>query len=446
MDAAGNESVTRPAKVTTPAVLTGHWTNTTIELQWSGAAPAAEVAGYRVYYGRASHGYEFVQDVGTATSTSLSGLQLLVNWYASVVAVDGNGNESAFSNEHIDAIAGRVRVRAQEDDALCWTDIDQCPADPGEIQRNGGWQLLAPVKFPEGDWTNVTVTFRLDSKLCSPPAQGTTSKCGSTNPGGWNPCGDPWDRIAQLFLVLDDCIATGGSCLTANNLELMRAITPFGTDAAPPDGTGQVPARRLTLDITPYVPLLTGTRYVGTEIVNYTQELVRLLRRRGLLEDDGTEVDEEEAWLGAIAGASIRGRIATGPRAGQRMLRLGDRIDPEAIDRNAHPTPRCAVVEGFNVHANVLAHRVWGQGRRLRDSATRYYAWPDLMRRVWHAEVLECPRCQSRLVVLAAIHPPETTRAILECLGLPSRAPPVAPARLDEAEAAESGGDWAEPA
>jgi hypothetical protein len=31
--------------------------------------------------------------------------------------------------------------------------------------------------------------------------------------------------------------------------------------------------------------------------------------------------------------------------------------------------------------------------------------------------------------ILAAIHPPEATRAILECLGLPSRAPAIAPAQ-----------------
>ena len=36
--------------------------------------------------------------------------------------------------------------------------------------------------------------------------------------------------------------------------------------------------------------------------------------------------------------------------------------------------------------------------------------------------------------ILAAIHPPETTRAILECLALPSRAPPIEPARRDELE------------
>ena len=36
--------------------------------------------------------------------------------------------------------------------------------------------------------------------------------------------------------------------------------------------------------------------------------------------------------------------------------------------------------------------------------------------------------------ILAAIHPPETARAILECLALPSRAPPIEPARRAEFE------------
>jgi hypothetical protein len=42
-------------------------------------------------------------------------------------------------------------------------------------------------------------------------------------------------------------------------------------------------------------------------------------------------------------------------------------------------------------------------------------------------DVLECPACNGRTRMLAAIHPPDATRAILECLGLPSRAPPVSP-------------------
>ncbi len=44
------------------------------------------------------------------------------------------------------------------------------------------------------------------------------------------------------------------------------------------------------------------------------------------------------------------------------------------------------------------------------------------MKRVWALDVLECPLCQSRMRILAAIHPPEATRKILECLGLSSRA------------------------
>jgi len=34
--------------------------------------------------------------------------------------------------------------------------------------------------------------------------------------------------------------------------------------------------------------------------------------------------------------------------------------------------------------------------------------------------------------ILAAIHPPDTTSAILACMGLPVRAPPLAPARCED--------------
>lgn len=62
----------------------------------------------------------------------------------------------------------------------------------------------------------------------------------------------------------------------------------------------------------------------------------------------------------------------------------------------------------------------------------RRLAWAELLRHVFAIDVLECPRCGGRMRVLAAIHPPETTEAILDCLGLPSRAPPAAPPAPDE--------------
>ena len=52
------------------------------------------------------------------------------------------------------------------------------------------------------------------------------------------------------------------------------------------------------------------------------------------------------------------------------------------------------------------------------------------MRRVFEIDVLRCPRCEaSPMRILAVIHPPTTTQAILNSLGLPARAPPIAPAR-----------------
>lgn len=278
VDTAGNESGSMDAAISTPPVLSGEWTDTTIELNWTDAQPIDDVVSYRVYYGRQSGVYEFFDDVGLSTSHSLTGLELWVNWYAAVVAVDAAGNESAFSNEHIDAVAGRVRVKAHDDDPLCWGAAKCAPTDPDKVQRRDGWQLMVPVDFPEGDWTSVKVTYTMDSKLCEPPAGQNVDRCAPGNPcltppcnGGYNTCGDPWDRTALLFLVLDDCVESGGTCVTHGNVELLHTATPFGTDAPLPEGRGIVPPRDLTMDITPLAPLLTGTRYVGAEIGMFVQ-------------------------------------------------------------------------------------------------------------------------------------------------------------------------------
>ena len=54
------------------------------------------------------------------------------------------------------------------------------------------------------------------------------------------------------------------------------------------------------------------------------------------------------------------------------------------------------------------------------------------MRRVFAIEVLICERCQGPTRIIADIHSPNAIRAILECLGLPARAPPVASARCED--------------
>jgi hypothetical protein len=69
--------------------------------------------------------------------------------------------------------------------------------------------------------------------------------------------------------------------------------------------------------------------------------------------------------------------------------------------------------------------------RRARDCSHISRGWTPsavLMRRVFTVDVLECPKCGGKMKILATIHPPEATTAILESLALSPRAPPMAPA------------------
>jgi len=263
----------------------------------------------------------------------------------------------------------------------------------------------------------------------------------------------------------------------------------------------------------------------------------QLLERRGLGPDaDPEEVDalaREEPLLASLVGASVAGRIATGPNAGQPVRLAGNLIEDRY--RETLTGPRCANVAGFSLHANVavggadraglerlcryagrgplaserltrrpdgrLAYRLkrpWSNGathvvfddlellEKLaalvpppRFHMVRYhgvlapaakwrsqivprppeddagdgvcphdradgsadpesssrppnYTWAQLLRRVFQIDVLECPRCGDRLRILAAVQSPEAIRKILECMGLPSRAPPIAGVRLED--------------
>lgn len=278
VDPDSNEGLTRASTIMSPPTLTGFWTDTSIELDWTEAQPSIDVAFYRVYRGQSAGTYDFAEDVSLAQLYSSTGLTTNILYHYAVTAIDTAGNESAFSNEHTDPLAGRLSIFAHVDDELCWGG-GCAPSDPSYVQRDGGFQLLVPTDFPAGDWVRVEIDFTMDSKLCTPPAGGNVTKCGSGNPcvsppcnGGYNTCGDPWDRAAHLFLVLDDCVSQGHACMNHDNIELMRAVTPFGTDAPSPDGTGVVPPRKLTMDITPYAPLLIGQqRYIGAHIGHFVQ-------------------------------------------------------------------------------------------------------------------------------------------------------------------------------
>jgi len=281
VDAAGNKGITRASELTAPPVLSGFWTDTTIELDWTSAQPLGEVQSYRVYRGQTAGNYEFVEDVALTQTYSATGLATNINWNFAVSAVDSAGNESFFSNEHTDPVGGTLTMRVYDENELCWGASGCTPTNPDHVQRSDGFQLLIPADFPAGDWTRVDVTFTMESRLCVPPNGGNVSKCGPGNPcvdppcnGGYNTHGDPWDRLAHLFMVMDDCVDQGHGCINHDNIELLRAATPFGTDARIPNGgTGVVPPRSLTMDITPFARLLAGERrHIGAHIGHFVQK------------------------------------------------------------------------------------------------------------------------------------------------------------------------------
>ncbi len=89
---------------------------------------------------------------------------------------------------------------------------------------------------------------------------------------------------------------------------------------------------------------------------------------------------------------------------------------------------------------NVLSVRHWDRlmGGALYAASTRI-DWASLLRRSLDVDVLQCPKCQGRLRVLAVITEREPVRRILAHLGVPTDAPPVARARdptddLDDVE------------
>ena len=114
------------------------------------------------------------------------------------------------------------------------------------------------------------------------------------------------------------------------------------------------------------------------------------------------------------------------PAAKWRPLVVPASAIDSAIPHDTAGVP-AAVTSPPDPHAAFAAASVGASSEPLAHRHGRNYTRSELMKRVFEIDVLEYPRCLGRMRILAAIHPPDATRRILDCLGLPSRAPPVAP-------------------
>ena len=69
-------------------------------------------------------------------------------------------------------------------------------------------------------------------------------------------------------------------------------------------------------------------------------------------------------------------------------------------------------------------------GERKKSGSTKYrLTWAALLARVFQIDVSVCPACGHKMRIIAFITDPASIRRYLEGEGLPTEAPPIAPAR-----------------
>jgi hypothetical protein len=110
---------------------------------------------------------------------------------------------------------------------------------------------------------------------------------------------------------------------------------------------------------------------VKTIVETTAQRVIRLLARRGILDEDQLDpLAEESPLLAGVTAASVQGMIATGERAGMRVRRVLS--DPAEGVRTG---PLCYASRGFSLHA---ATTVAGGDRAALERLCKYVARPPL--------------------------------------------------------------------
>jgi hypothetical protein len=103
------------------------------------------------------------------------------------------------------------------------------------------------------------------------------------------------------------------------------------------------------------------------------RRLRRIVAKRAAEDEDALARDEP--LLAALAAASLRARSASGPNAGERWRRLGDRVEPATGNDDPEASRRIPQHGGLSLHAGVA---VPTRDRRRLERLCRYVARPPL--------------------------------------------------------------------
>jgi hypothetical protein len=112
---------------------------------------------------------------------------------------------------------------------------------------------------------------------------------------------------------------------------------------------------------------------VARVLAGTARRLQRLVAERAGEDEDALARDEP--LLAVLAAASLRGRSASGPNAGERWRRLGERVEPADGNDDPEASPRVPQLGGMSLHAAVA---VPARDRRRLERLCRYVARPPL--------------------------------------------------------------------
>ena len=105
------------------------------------------------------------------------------------------------------------------------------------------------------------------------------------------------------------------------------------------------------------------------------------------------------------------------------LVRYHGVLAPNAVDRaQIVPGPQEEVKEEVEMSPEITS-----EGDPILAQRRHRLAWAVLLARVWAIDVTECPACGGRMKIVAAVTDPRSIGRYLKGVGLPSRAPPIAP-------------------
>jgi hypothetical protein len=81
--------------------------------------------------------------------------------------------------------------------------------------------------------------------------------------------------------------------------------------------------------------------------------------------------------------------------------------------------------------------------KKQKPHKRKRISWAQLLKRTFKIDVLKCDKCGGRIKLVGAVFDQPTIKTTLRALGLPVRAPPIAPARSRQLQGCDNNNDWA---